>query len=385
MDSIKKYKTHRSFILLGLAIVLLIYSFFIYFYLARINDNLSRLFFIGENYINPKEFDLGYTYLKDSDGYDGEFYLRFALEPFNRSLYVHGIRVSNPPYRHQRILLPLLVHLVSLGGDPQLIPAVYLVINLLALCIVAWVGMAYAQAHGIHPLWGISAALLPGFVFCITHNLTEILEIAFVAMGLWTYSQKRYRWTSLWLVCAVLTKETSLVFPVGLLLQEFFIEGKFKLKKLHYVLGIPILVYIIWQVFIYIYWGTLSINVHSTGNFGIPFAGIIHFLQTYFPWNNNYDAFCAISFLCYGTLLVISLMLAPKSFGFKIPLFLYVIVLVTGSSWIWVESTFLRTSLELSLLSTFIGLTSPKRIYTIQRLLGIALFLFQIIGTCMFL
>ena len=52
-----------------------------------------------------------------SDGYDGQFVYRLALDPFTHAVTAHGITLDNPAYRQQRIATALLAHVAR--GHPR--------------------------------------------------------------------------------------------------------------------------------------------------------------------------------------------------------------------------------------------------------------------------
>jgi len=116
-------------------------------------------------------------------GYDGQFYLRFAFDPFEPALDAHGILLDSPAYRQQRVLLPGLAWGLA-GGRPGLVPATLVLVNLLALGALAGCMAAICARSGVVPAWGLVAGLAPGCVMGLGRDLTEPLSGALVAAAL---------------------------------------------------------------------------------------------------------------------------------------------------------------------------------------------------------
>ena len=81
-----------------------------------------------------------------SKGYDGQFYYRLALDPFNWSKTAYGITMDQS-YRYTRIGYPILAWLVSLGQH-QFVPVALVVINLLGVAAMAYLGGIFARDRG---------------------------------------------------------------------------------------------------------------------------------------------------------------------------------------------------------------------------------------------
>src|ERR687883_290318 len=109
--------------LISALIVGLIISFFIYKRLHRSHFDYSSFVVAGDEFCNPAQVPKGLTVLRNSAGYDGQFYYRLALTPFTSQATEFGIRIDAPPIRQQRILYPLLTWILSLGL-PSVVPVV---------------------------------------------------------------------------------------------------------------------------------------------------------------------------------------------------------------------------------------------------------------------
>jgi len=211
----------------------------------------------------------------NSTGYDGQFYYQLALNPFSPQEVNSGLRIDNGPYRHQRILYPLLVWLFSFGNRDY-VPAMLLILNYLALCAIAWLGGLYAQMHQGHALWGGLFGLYPGFLFTLTHDLTEIFAMLFLLAGIISMERSpRQLNTALLLTLAMLTRETTLIavlaLGMGMALRRE--SGRWS------TVVAPLAAYGVWQLALWAKWGQPS--VWTAGILmGFPGRGLVDFIGT---------------------------------------------------------------------------------------------------------
>jgi hypothetical protein len=91
-------------------------------------------------------------------------------------------------------------------------------VNLAAMAAVGALSGGLARASGHHALWGLLIAAYPGFAYSLSLDLTEIVATACLLAGLLALRRRRYRAATIALVLAVLTRETTVIVPVGVLL-----------------------------------------------------------------------------------------------------------------------------------------------------------------------
>ena len=115
-------------ILIVVSIVLLRFAWgnFDWTYFIVLGDNFVSEQIIGEEVIIQK-----------GPGYDGQFYYALAKDPFSFEKVKGGVIVDHPPYRHQRILYPLLAHIAAFG-IPSFIPFMLVLINMISLIIISF-------------------------------------------------------------------------------------------------------------------------------------------------------------------------------------------------------------------------------------------------------
>lgn len=174
--------------------------------------DFSRFAVAGTEHTRPERTPVP-VQVVPGKGYDGQFYLRFAFDPFEAAPDAHGIRLDAPAYRQQRVLLPGLAWLLALGR-PERAPAALVLVNLLALGALAGCMAVLCARSGVAPAWGLLAALAPGCLMGLGRDLTEPLAAALVAAAL-LLALARPRWAPLALGAALFAKDTAAVAAVA--------------------------------------------------------------------------------------------------------------------------------------------------------------------------
>ncbi len=146
--------------------------------------HLSLFIMAGHVYTHRAQLPRGLL-LVPSAGYDGQFYYRLALDPANWHATAFGITMDQS-YRYTRIGYPLVAWIFSLGQH-QLVPVVLVVINLLAVAVMAMLGGIFARESGRHALWGLAFAAYFGLVISVGRDTAEPLAEACMLGGLLAY------------------------------------------------------------------------------------------------------------------------------------------------------------------------------------------------------
>jgi hypothetical protein len=115
-------------------------------------------------------------------GYDGQFYYRFAFDPFDWHRTAYGITVDHP-YRYTRIGYSVAVWLLSAGGHGRLLPVLLVLVNLVAVAAMAWLGGLLARESGRHALWGLLFAAYFGLVVSVGRDTSEPVADAACSAG----------------------------------------------------------------------------------------------------------------------------------------------------------------------------------------------------------
>jgi hypothetical protein len=283
-----------------------------------------------------------------SSGYDGQFFYQLALNPFAPQEVNAGLTIGNGPYRHQRIIYPLLVWLCAFGNR-DLIPAALVIVNYLALCGLAWLGGRFAQLHQCHALWGALFALYPGFLFTLTRDLAEILAAVFLLAGLLSLQQSSSSWRSaVWLALAVFTRETTVLAVLALACAS--IVGNVPIHRR--TIGIPLCTFGAWQVFLWAKWGQLPV-LAGGHNLGFPGGGIITFLNSLQIGNLMHGVWLLelIALLFVAVATTVALRTTNDIVPYKLMGAGYGLLVVMLTRHVWVEDlAFMRAATELYLL-----------------------------------
>ena len=166
-----------------------------------------------------------------------------------------------------------------------MVPAMMILINYLALCIVGWLGAKYAQALHRRALWGMLFPLYPGFILSLSRNLTEIVESCFLLAGLLFIRKGKPLVAVILLMLAILARESALIMA-GAILLSVMVASRYPSEGVRardagqgvkwYFLILPFAGYVIWNLILFYHWQQLPLS-GGTRHLGVPFSGMIHF------------------------------------------------------------------------------------------------------------
>ncbi|MGH3256934.1 MAG: AZOBR_p60025 family cell surface glycopolymer formation protein [Streptosporangiaceae bacterium] len=182
------------------------------------NGNLSKFILLGSGrngFTNPAQLPRGVAIGDPNQaGYDGQFYYRLALGPFDWARTAFGITMDQS-YRYTRIGYPVLAWLVSFGQH-QLVPYVLVLINLFGVAAMAVLGGMFARASGRHALFGLAFAAYFGLVISVGRDTAEPVAEACMLGGLLAYRRSRYLLAAGAFAFGAITRETILFAPAGI-------------------------------------------------------------------------------------------------------------------------------------------------------------------------
>lgn len=181
------------------------------------------------------------------DGYDGQFYYRFAVDPFRLDGVVNGIWLD-AGVRRQRVGFSLLVWLLS-GGRAGLVPYVMVLVNLLGLAAVALLGAAFARSYRRSTLWGLAFCAFTGFATTLSRDLLEITTAALLLGALLALRFGRPWLATLALTAGVLTRETLIIVAGAIALTRIvdLVRRRAAPGAADAVWLVPLLVFAGWQ------------------------------------------------------------------------------------------------------------------------------------------
>jgi hypothetical protein len=213
-------------------------------------------------------------------GYDGQFYYRQALDPFNTALIAHGIRLDGF-YRLQRLGYPLLAWLAALGRQ-GLVPDSLVAVNLVGTFVLGLLGGVIARDAGRHALYGLLLSGYFGLVTTLARDLTEIVEVSLLLAAVLAYRRGRYLLTGLAFAGAVVTKETEVfvVLAYAVVVGLDLLRRKAGLRA-QLVWVLPGLAFTGVQLWLYESTHHLAGQSGAQGNFATPLTAPLHALSTY--------------------------------------------------------------------------------------------------------
>ncbi len=311
---------------------------------------------IGDWYTSqPESIPPNLHISQNSTGYDGQFYYQIALSPFSPQEINAGLRIDNGAYRHQRILYPLLAWLFSFGNR-DFIPAILLLLNYFGLCAIAWLGGRYAQMHDSHALWGCLFGLYPGFLFTLTHDLTEIFGVLFLLAGIISLERSpRNGYTWLILTIAMLAKETTLLAVIAL--------GIVLTRKREYwrwpTVLVPLAAYAAWQLALWTKWGEPPVRTAGI-LMGFPGRGFMDFVRTLDPGNSMHGTW-VIELLYLAGMLLAAFRVKKDVVEYKLMLAGSGLMIIALSSHVWIaDVAYMRAASEFYLFSLILVLLAAR-------------------------
>lgn len=377
------------FVLLFAAIV---YAVFILIRLSVHDWDVTYFVTAGDVYTDPVNAPNGLHILRGATGHDGQFYYRFALDPFTNRVTDYGITLDLPAYRHQRILYPVLVNLLSLG-HVSAVPFWMLAINYIGICAIAWFGSKYAQTLGLHAAWGLAFACYPGFVLTLARDFTEILGASLLITTLWLLRTNRTKTGIIFGTLAVLARETTMLASAAVtgvailsllpprllptpirnviprLLPRNLEDARNRVPtsqpyfSIHLLYAIPVTAGIAWQLYLRYNWGHFASA--DTGTMSLPFVSFFTSLydKTSFATGQQIAGFVQMllvaAFTIAAAFALRSSTAAPHE---KLAWLLYFALTCIVSGNVWSEDwSFLRNLWELYVFGAVILVTSTSR------------------------
>jgi hypothetical protein len=330
------------------------------------NGNISRFVIAGRAFVAPTRSPRGLAILP-GNGYDGVFYYRLALDPFNLHHTAFGINLDTP-FRLQRIGYPILAWSVSLNHHSW-VPFTLVLVNLLALTSIGLVGGIIARDAGRHALWGLLLAGYFGFVFSIARDTTEPVAAAFLLAGVLAYRRGRPLLAGLLLAYGALTRETVMVFVAAIAITRLVdvIRQRSRPDREELVWLLPVAVFVAWQLIVDAVTGSLPFRSDASQNSGKPFIAMLDALRHNFTSLSLHHWALTVWVLEF-VVLVVFVVLALASLRStnapgceRLGLVLFIIELAILSPSIWDGVADLRSLDEVYLFAVLILLSSPRR------------------------
>jgi hypothetical protein len=163
----------------------------------------------GDQFTDPRKTPIR-VHVAEGPGYDGQFFLRLAFEPFSAKRTAWGIEIDGPAWRQQRIVYPLIVHIAALG-QPRWVPFTLIAVNLVGVTVLVLACSVLAGRVGLAPAWGILPAFFPGLTMGLARDLAEPLNGCLLTLAVFACTSASFGWAALALAAAALTRETTMI------------------------------------------------------------------------------------------------------------------------------------------------------------------------------
>ena len=381
--------------------------FVLFRWLVAAHRRLGAFVVAGSNFATPARVPKGLP-VDSTGGYDGQFYYRLALDPFDLARSAFGIRLDSFS-RVERMGYPFLAWLVS-GGQHSLVPLALVVGNVVVCGIVALAGGLLAQSAGRHALWGLVFAGYWGYLWTLARDLTELTAAAFVLLGLAALVRQAPVWSGLALLGAVVSKETSVLLigtlalailwsrlqpertdpvgagdgsipsgsPPGLASAHLSdhsdlrdlrglhdLRGRLAPRRSELAVAIPLLGFVVWELVLWGATGKLPIYKSGQENLGTPLVGLFRGVAHYVP-----RLFTTASDLWVGELgillLVVAvalLLLRAAPLEFRALLAVAVLLLLGTATGIWLGDVGFRSLDDAYLMSWLVLLYTRRPVW----------------------
>ncbi len=321
-------------------------------------------------------------------GYDGQFYYRMALGPFNFSRTAFGIRMDTLS-RFERITYPAFSWLLA-AGRSSLVPWSLVLVNVVGLACLGTLGAVLARDAGRHACWGL---LLPGyfgFVWVLSRDLAEIVTATFVVAGVLALRRRRYLLAAIAFSVGVLSRETALL-VVALLAVEgplSLVSGRLGAIRRgtapapapsvgtaprHTEPSAPALcwllpgaVFVAWQLTARLATGSWPLLTSGQKNLDFPFAGL---LQGFRHYLGRLPSTAAL--LWFGELFILLVVVAAAGLALRTTTarlyeraawLAYGVVALTLAPGIWLGDVGFRSLDDLYVFSCIVLLSSRRRV-----------------------
>jgi len=244
--------------------------------------HLSLFIMAGHVYTHRSQLPRGLL-LVPSAGYDGQFYYRLALDPFNWHATAFGITMDQS-YRYTRIGYPVVAWIFSLGQH-QLVPVMLVAVNLLAVAAIAMLGGVFARESGRHALWGLAFAAYFGLVISVGRDTAEPLAEACMLGGLLAYrrgTSRMYLLATALFAWGAITRETVLLAPAAVAVTRLIAIGRRRaapgLADLTWV--VPAVAYGLVEIAVhFVVKGEFPLLANSSRNLTLPFTAMVDALK----------------------------------------------------------------------------------------------------------
>ena len=264
------------------AAVAVAYLVFVGARLAVFDGDPSGFVAAGDGATDPAAAPDSLLVTAGTDGYDGQAYYRLARDPLTDRVTAGGTAFTRPAYWQTRIGYPAAAWVVSAGGREALVPAALVLVNLLAVLALTLLAARLARDAGRSAWWGAVPACWAGYVVGVGQDLTEPLAGALLLGALVAARAGRHGPAALALTAAALTRETTLVLAVAVLLAAVAHRARLAARTPvppWWVGAVPLAVYAGWRTWVRGRWADLVPEPPSDNPLGPPLVALVSHLD----------------------------------------------------------------------------------------------------------
>lgn len=281
-EAIPSLTVRRAGVATVVAVVAAAYLAFIGVRLAVFDGDPSGFVTAGALTTDPTASPDSLVVTPGTAGYDGQAYYRLARDPFTDEVAAEGITFTRPAYWQSRIGYPLVAWVVSAGGQEFAVPLALLMVNLLAVVLLALLAARLARSVGRSAWWGAVPAAWAGYVVGVGQDLTEPLAGVLLLAALCWMRADRNVPAALTLTAAALTRETTLVLAVAVLAAAVAVRVSTRASSRRrppwWVGAVPLIVYAGWRTWVRARWSDEVPGPPSDNPLGPPLTALLQHL-----------------------------------------------------------------------------------------------------------
>jgi hypothetical protein len=255
-------------VLAGLAMLLFVLGRLV----VAADGDISRFVVAGNVWTDAAAVDPP-IHVFDSDGYDGQFYWRLAVDPYERDeAEVNGVTLDNIT-RSTRVTYPTLAYVGALA-QPGLVTWSLVGVNVVAFGALAGLAAAFARDKGHGAVAGLLVAASSGLVMSVARDLCEVVMVAAVVAGVVAVGRRRFGWAALAWSVAVLTHEQAVYVIAAYGLYRLVVEVRRdrRLGAADLAWAVPGLAFVACQALMAALTGEVAILGSGGNNASLPFA-----------------------------------------------------------------------------------------------------------------
>jgi len=239
------------------ALVFIILSGFVIFRLSSKGWDPAQIAELGTKYLTGDP--------NGTEGYDGQFAYYIAQNPDPHDV---ASQLDVPAYRYQRILYPIFARILAFG-NPDWIPWTLILINFVSHVTATLLLCRFLDEKQIPSRYALIYGLWVGLVVGVGTDLYEPLAYVLIVAALYFRDRMKPWISNLFLILALLTKETAIPFWIACLVADF-LERRSKKELIQNLL--PGAVYAAWQIWLFTQFG--AFGMESGGAMATPFEWV---------------------------------------------------------------------------------------------------------------